>query len=102
MRATALQPPPPTPITLIRVPERASSSISYFKSSRSPSIIPTGASSLQHFSDPGRVLLLELRLFLQLCGIHREARGGTPRRIVQLVGPIHNPFGDSEARLALQ
>jgi hypothetical protein len=32
MRATALHPPPPTPMTLMRVPPRASSSISYLRS----------------------------------------------------------------------
>src|SRR5689334_24570110 len=40
MRATALQPPPPTPTTLMRVPRLVSSSITYFKSSMSESISP--------------------------------------------------------------
>src|ERR1035437_9935629 len=104
MRATALQPPPPTPITLIRVPVRASSSISYFKSSISisPSMMPMVASLLQHFADPGCTSLLQPGMFLQLRGVHGETRGGTPRGIVQFERPILNAFGETEARLVLE
>src|SRR5258707_7368630 len=104
MRATALQPPPPTPITLIRVPVRASSSIAYFKSSISisPSMSPMVTSSLQHLPDPGCMFLFEQRMLLQLCRVHRETRGGTPRGVVQFEWPILNALGEPEARLALQ
>src|ERR1035441_961127 len=104
MRATALQPPPPTPITLIRVPGRASSSISYFKSSisMSPSMMPMVASLLQHFADPGCTSLLHSGMFLQLRGVHGKTRGGTPRGVVQFERPVLNTFGETEAGLALQ
>src|ERR1035438_6903921 len=104
MRATALQPPPPTPITLIRVPVRASSSISYFKSSisTSPWMMPMVTSLLQHSSDPGCIFPSQPGMFLQLRRIHRQSRGGTPRGIVQFERPILNAFGQAEARLALQ
>src|SRR5450756_3056408 len=104
MRATALQPPPPTPITLMRVPVPASSSISYFRSSisMSPSIMPMVTSLLQHFSDPGCIFPLQPGVLLQLCGIHRETRGGTPRGVVQFERPILNAFGETEACLALE
>src|ERR1035438_6929605 len=106
MRATALQPPPPTPITLIRVPVRASSSISYFKSSisisMSPSMMPMVASLLQHFADPGCTSLLHPGMFLQFRGVHGETRGGTPRGVVQFDRPILNAFGETEAGLALE
>src|ERR1039457_5273699 len=106
MRATALQPPPPTPITLIRVPVRASSSISYFRSSisisMSPSMMPMVASLLQHFADPGCTSLLQPGMFLQLRGVHGETRGGTPRGVVQFERPILNAFGETEACLALE
>src|SRR5450756_2216856 len=104
MRATALQPPPPTPITLMRVPVPASSSISYFRSSisMSPSIMPMVTSLLQHFSDPGCIFPLQPGVLLQLCGIHRETRGGTPRWVVQFERPILNAFSEAKARLALE
>src|ERR1035441_3528560 len=104
MRATALQPPPPTPITLMRVPVRVSSSIAYFKSSisMSPSMMPMVTSLLQHFSDPVCIFLDQPRMLLQLRRIHRETRGGAPRGIVQFQRPILNAFGEAESRLALQ
>src|SRR5664279_893431 len=104
MRATALQPPPPTPITLMRVPERASSSISYFRSSisMSPSMMPMVTSLLQHFPDPGCIFPLQPGMLLQLRGIHGETRSGTPRGVVQFERPILNAFGKAEARLALE
>src|ERR1039457_1592495 len=104
MRATALQPPPPTPITLMRVPVRTSSSISYFRSSisMSPSMMPMVTSLLQHFSDPGCIFLPQPGMFLQLRRIHRQTRGGTPRGIVKFERPILKAFGEAEARLALQ
>src|SRR5260370_38291892 len=104
MRSTALQPPPPTPITLMRVPVRASSSISYFKSSISisPSMMPMVTSLLQHFLDPGCIFLSQPGVLLQLCGIHRETRGGAPDRGVHCERPILNAFGTTKARLALQ
>src|ERR1035441_8329418 len=104
MRATALEPPPPTPITLIRVPVRASSSISYFKSSISisPLTMPMVASLLQHLADPVCIFLLQPGVFFQLRGVHRETRGGTPRGVVQFERPILNVFGETEADLALE
>src|SRR5450432_1899492 len=104
MRATALHPPPPTPITLMRVPLRASSSISYFRSSifKSPSMMPMGTSSLQHFFDPICIFLLQPGVLLQLRGKHGQARGGTPRGVVQFDWPILNALGEAEARLALE
>src|ERR1035438_7699594 len=104
MRATALQPPPPTPITLIRVPVRASSSISYFKSSisMSPSMMPMVVSSLQHFADPGCTFLLQPGVLLQLRGVHGETRGGTPRGVVQFDWPVLNTLGETETGLALE
>src|SRR5580765_5253463 len=104
MRATALQPPPPTPITVMRVPVRASSSIAYFKSSISisPSMSPMVTSSLQHLPDPGCMFFLKQGVLLQLCRVHGEPRGGTPRRVVQFERPILYALGEAEARLALQ
>src|SRR5258708_22435919 len=104
MRATALHPPPPTPITLMRVPVRASSSISYFKSSISisPSMMPMVTSLLQHFLDPGCIFLSQPCVLLQLCGIHRETRGSTPHGVVHFERPVLNAFGETKARLALQ
>src|SRR5271154_1551515 len=104
MRATALHPPPPTPITLMRVPVRASSSISYFRSSISisPSMIPMVTSLLQHFPDPGCIFLAQPGVLLQLCGIHRETRGGTPHGVVHFEWPVLNAFGQAKTRLALQ
>src|SRR5437899_3364219 len=104
MRDTALQPPPPTPITLMRVPVRASSSSSYFRSSMSmsPSMMPMVTSSLQHFFNPGCLFFTQPGVLLQFCGIHRESRGGTPHGIVQFEQPILNAFGETEARLALE
>src|SRR5664279_2857326 len=104
MRATALQPPPPTPITLIRVPDRASSSISYFRSSisMSPSMMPMVTSLLQHLSDPGCFFLLQPGVLLQLGGIHGEPGDGAPRGVVVFERPILNSLGEAEARLALQ
>src|SRR4051812_30824291 len=101
MRATALHPPPPTPITLMRVPVRASSSISYLRSfkSMSPSMMPI-LLLLQHFSNPGRIFLLQSCLLLELRRIHRQARGGTPGRIVHFERPVQDSLGESKADAA--
>src|SRR5436853_7888599 len=107
MRATALQPPPPTPITLMRVPRRGSSSNSYFKSSMSESMIPTllpparnAWRLLENSPQPRRILALMLGLFLELGRIHGQPCRGTPLRIVQFQGPVLNAVGDPEAGLA--
>src|SRR5580700_5361520 len=97
MRATALQPPPPTPITLIRVPRRASSSISYFRLLMSLSMnpmlvlltnLPTykSFSNLQNLSqNPAGSPLF---LCLQFGGIHRQAGDHTPLRTVHRLRPV--------------
>src|SRR5476649_1959782 len=85
IRATAFHPPPPTPITLIRVPRRASSSISYFRSSISESISPIFTSlaqshlatifSFQDLCQPSGGFLLVLKPALQLGRVHGKAGG---------------------------
>src|SRR5215472_10316431 len=109
MRATALQPPPPTPITLMRVPVRASSSRVYFRSSESESMTPTRclpASSAWHLfensSQPRRILALILGLFLELGRVHGQPSHRAPLRIVQLLRPVLNTLGETEAGLALE
>src|ERR1022692_32546 len=105
MRATALHPPPPTPITLMRVPRRASSSISYFRSSMSASMMSSIVSSLSNrvisvISQPAGVC--PPFLSLELGGVHGESRGGRPLGIVHALGPVLNSKRQAEARLALQ
>ena len=48
------------------------------------------------------MFLLQPGVLLQLRGVHRETRGGTPRGVVHFERPILNAFGEAEARLALE
>src|ERR1017187_6637383 len=110
-RDTALQPPPPTPITLIRAPLRASSWISYFRLSMSDSAIAICLSLrgrayarplLQDFAQPTASFPLMFGLGFQLRRIHGQPCGYAPLRIVHLLRPILNPHRQAIARLALQ
>src|SRR3954452_252058 len=92
MRATALHPPPPTPITLILVPPRDSSSISYFRSFIFLPKVPAYRLLSSHdLPDPSPRLALLLQLRLDLRRIHRQARRHAPLGIVQIAGPVLDP-----------
>src|SRR5437868_2262523 len=99
MRLTAFDPPPPTPITLIRVPRPPSSSISYFKLSISASLfaistLPSiGQTALsQNLPQPPGAFAVLFRLLFDLRRVHREPRRHRPLRAFQLVGPIPDPY----------
>src|SRR6185437_8662209 len=107
MRATALQPPPPTPITLMRVPRCASSSISYFRSSMSESIsairfLLAPVPLLQNFSVPAGALTLFLHVQLEVGRIHGQARRRGPLRIPHVLGQLVDVVAEAETRAALQ
>src|SRR5690242_3032730 len=101
MRFTALHPPPPMPITLMRAPARISSWISYFNESMSSSIASSAFLPQHPAQQAGRLLLL-LRMGLELGRVHRQPRHRGPGRIVDLLRPIRDPDRQPLARLRVE
>ena len=94
MRATAFEPPPPTPITLIRVPCEPLLPISNFRSSISridamPIWSPPLLATFIPSSPAAARSRCSSRLRFQLRRIHRQTGGRGPRGIVQ--APPANP-----------
>src|SRR6185295_17616166 len=113
MRATAFEPPPPTPTTLIRAPFRLSSCSSYFSRSNPVSSNDIFRSFFlvriavclhlpQHPRQNTDRLALQLALHFQSRRIHGQTRGGSPGRIVYFRRPILDPDRQTIARLAFQ
>src|SRR5580658_3276010 len=110
MRATAFEPPPPTPKTRILVLGATSSSIVNFNASSAMCApwfsicffdfitvpLPCYPTHEARKPPPGRLMQLQFR------GVEREPRSRGPRRILQLLGPICEAFGQSVAGLAIQ
>src|SRR5689334_5691757 len=100
MRATAFEPPPPTPTTLIRVPTGTSSSSKNFKSSLTAHLPSWGETCLSHivFADQARHASPFYRLRsrettdaalpfgfqFQPAGVHRETGRGRPHGRIKL------------------
>src|SRR5690349_6634278 len=93
MRATALEPPPPTPKTRIRVRGAISSWITNFSASSAMDSLLQSADHQSHES-PGSPLRRPVQL--QLRRIHRQAGRGGPDRAVQLLRPIFDPLGQTQ------
>src|SRR5579863_2494098 len=104
MRATAFDPPPPTPTTLMRAPLRLSSCSSYFRPSKSPlsSAIADSFRLPQDLRQQSFGLAFQLSLHLQFRGVHGQAGGRGPRRVVDLRRPVLDAHCEAVARLAFE